>query len=113
MSKHLTPIYISAISTIPDLLHLVEEVKERKIPRLLKRDSEAVAVLMPVGTTASYIIFGEIFDIAFSYANPQAHLYTFHQFLTPFPTLDLNEPIMERFTEIRAYLRRRGGSFAE
>ncbi len=30
MSRHLTPIYISAISTISDLLRLVEEVKETK-----------------------------------------------------------------------------------
>ena len=30
------------------------------------------------------------------------------QFLTPFPTLDLNEPIMERFAEIRSHLCRRG-----
>ncbi len=42
------------------------------------------------------------------YANPQAHLQTFRQFLAPFPLLDLNEPIMERFAEIRSYLRRRG-----
>jgi tRNA(fMet)-specific endonuclease VapC len=45
---------------------------------------------------------------ASSSLNPQAHLQTFRQFLAPFPLLDLNEPIMERFAEIRAYLRRRG-----
>jgi len=62
----------------------------------------------PEEIAVSYITIGEIYDVAFSYANPQAHLHTFRQFLTPFPLLDLNEPIMERFAEIRAYLRRRG-----
>jgi len=35
-------------------------------------------------------------------------LRAFRQFLAPFPILDLNEPIMERFAEIRSLLRRRG-----
>ena len=47
-------------------------------------------------------------QLAFTYANPQAHLQTFRQFLAPFPILDLNEPIMERFAEIRSHLCRRG-----
>ena len=62
----------------------------------------------PEEIATSYITIGEIYDVAFSYANPQAHLQTFRQFLAPFPVLDLNEPIMERFAEIRSYLRRRG-----
>jgi len=62
----------------------------------------------PEEVAVSYITIGEIYDVAFSYANPQAHLHTFRQFLTPFPLLDLSEPIMERFAEIRAYLRRGG-----
>jgi len=62
----------------------------------------------PEEIAVSYITIGEIYEVAFSYANPQAHLHTFRQFLTPFPLLDLNEPIMERFAEIRAYLRRPG-----
>ncbi len=56
----------------------------------------------------SYVSFGEIYEVAFNYANPQAHLASFRQFLAPFTRLNLNEPIMERFAEIRAYLRRRG-----
>jgi tRNA(fMet)-specific endonuclease VapC len=62
----------------------------------------------PEDMAVSYITIGEIYDVAFSYANPQAHLHTFRQFLAPFPLLDLTEPIMERFAEIRSYLRRRG-----
>ncbi len=45
--RTLTPI---DISNLPDLLRLAEEVKETKTPRILKRDNETVAMLMPVGT---------------------------------------------------------------
>ena len=48
MATHLTPI---DISNMPDLVRIVEEVKTTKQPRVLKRDSESVAVLMPMETT--------------------------------------------------------------
>ena len=38
------------ITHLPDLLRIAEEVKATKTPRILKRESETVAVLMPVGT---------------------------------------------------------------
>jgi hypothetical protein len=38
------------ISNLPDLLRLAEEVQNTKTPRILKRDTETVAVLMPVGS---------------------------------------------------------------
>ncbi len=44
----LTPI---DISNLPDVLRLAEEVQSTETPRILKRDHEAVAMLMPVGTT--------------------------------------------------------------
>ena len=56
----------------------------------------------------SYITVGEIYYVAFAYANPQAHLLSFRQFLAPFTLLTLNDPIMEKFAEVRSYLRRRG-----
>ena len=56
----------------------------------------------------SYISIGEIYEVAFNYTNPQAHLSSFREFLTPFKRLTLNEPIMETFAEVRAHLRRRG-----
>ena len=56
----------------------------------------------------SYISMGEIYEVAFNYANPHAHLSSFRQFLAPFTMLTLNEPIMEKFAEVRAHLRRRG-----
>src|SRR5260370_17827182 len=47
MIRSLSPI---DISNLPELLRLSEEVKATKTPRILKRDSETMAVLMPVGT---------------------------------------------------------------
>lgn len=55
-----------------------------------------------------YVSAGEIYERAFDTANPQAHLITFRQFLSSYRLLTLNDPIMERFAELRAFLRRRG-----
>jgi tRNA(fMet)-specific endonuclease VapC len=61
-----------------------------------------------VKIAVSYVSIGEIYEVAFNYANPQAHLSSFREFLAPFQRLTLNEPIMETFAEVRAHLRRRG-----
>jgi len=45
MSSNITPI---DISNMPELLDLVEEVEATKTPRALKRDDKVVAVLSPV-----------------------------------------------------------------
>ncbi len=47
MAAHPTPI---DISTMPDLVQIVEEVAATKTPRELKRDNKIVAVLMPSDT---------------------------------------------------------------
>ncbi len=44
MAKELIP---TDISNIPELLQLVEEVRRTEKPRLLRRDSEDLAILMP------------------------------------------------------------------
>ena len=49
MSTNLTSIDITTL-TPSDLFRIVEEVKITKTPRILKRDQEPVAMLMPVGT---------------------------------------------------------------
>jgi hypothetical protein len=38
------------ITNIPELVHLIEEMRAKKQPRLLKQDRESVALLMPLGT---------------------------------------------------------------
>ncbi len=48
MSTNLTSIDITSMK-LPDLFRLVEEVNATKQPRILKRDREPVAMLMPVG----------------------------------------------------------------
>jgi hypothetical protein len=47
MSSNLTPI---DISNQPDILRLAEEVQATRTPRVLKRDSESIAVVMPLAT---------------------------------------------------------------
>ena len=81
------------------------------IIQVLAGKKEAVSAhkrINPEEIAVSYITIGEVYDVAFTYANPQAHLQTFRQFLAPFPILDLNESIMQHFAEIRSLLRRRG-----
>jgi hypothetical protein len=38
-------------SNLPDLLRVAEEVKTTKTPRLIKRNGETLAMLMPTGAT--------------------------------------------------------------
>lgn len=61
----------------------------------------------------SYITLGEIYERAFTSTNPQAHLVSFRDFLGFYRLLGLNDPIMERFAETRALLRRRGELIAD
>jgi hypothetical protein len=42
------------ISNVPELLSIVEEVRNSQEPRVLRRDSEDVAVLMPVPSTPQH-----------------------------------------------------------
>ena len=49
MSGNLTSININNMK-LPDLIRIVEEVKKTRTPRILKRESEPMAMLMPVGT---------------------------------------------------------------
>jgi hypothetical protein len=46
MSRHIIPI---DASKLPDLLKIAEEVNNTKTPRLIKRNDEALALLMPTG----------------------------------------------------------------
>jgi hypothetical protein len=62
MSNIPIPIDIKSISSNKDLLRLAEEVKETKTPRVLIKDDETLAVLMPVGavSTSESDIFVEL-----------------------------------------------------
>ena len=73
-----------------------------------KDAEERIQQLDPREIVISLITVGEIYESAFNYANPEAHIKTFRQFLNNFQLLNLNLPIMEKFAEIRAHLRRWG-----
>ena len=51
MSNTPMPVDIRSISNTKDLLRLVEEVSETKTPRVLQRDNESIAVVMPLAPT--------------------------------------------------------------
>src|SRR2546421_9307049 len=61
----------------------------------------------------SLITVGEIYEGAFISTNPQLQLDIFREFFAPFHLVSINEPIMERFAEIRSLLRRRGELIAD
>jgi tRNA(fMet)-specific endonuclease VapC len=62
----------------------------------------------PEEIVISLVTVAEVYESAFHYANPEAHLQRFRAFLDNFELLNLNVPIVEKFAEIRADLRRRG-----
>jgi tRNA(fMet)-specific endonuclease VapC len=74
-----------------------------------KKDAErALQRFDPTEIVISLVTVAEIYESAFHYANPEAHLQRFRTFLDNFELLNLNVPIVEMFAEIRADLRRRG-----
>jgi len=73
-----------------------------------KDAEEKIEHLDPDDIDISLATVGEIYEGAYSYVNPPAHIHTFRQFLRHFQLLHLNLSIMEKFAEIRSYLRRRG-----
>lgn len=48
MTKELQSTDITTITSVPELLHLVEEVQRSQQPHLLKRQDEQVAMIVPV-----------------------------------------------------------------
>ncbi len=62
--------------------------------------------LAPAQIAVSIITVGEVLEGAFGSANPEARLALYHEFLHPFHLIGVNEAIIEKFAEIRAYLRR-------
>ena len=74
-----------------------------------KQDAEErIQHLDPEEIVISLVTVAEISESAFQYANPEAHIHTFRAFFRHFQLLNLNLPIVEKFAEIRSYLRRRG-----
>ena len=51
MSRHIIPI---DASNLPDLLKVAEEVNTTKTPRLIKRNGETLALLLPTGQKTAH-----------------------------------------------------------
>ena len=70
--------------------------------------AENIQHLDPQAIGISLVTVAEIYESAFQYVNPDAHIRAFRSFLDHFHLLSLNLPIVEKFAEVRAHLRRRG-----
>ena len=73
-----------------------------------KTAADRIQQLNPEEIVISLVTVAEIYESAFNYANPEAHMQRFRSFLSHFQLLSLNLPLIEKFAEVRAYLRRRG-----
>jgi predicted nucleic acid-binding protein len=73
-----------------------------------RNTDQILAALLSDGVAISWVTVGEIYEGAFGFSDPQAHLATFREFLHQLRVLGLNDPIVERFAEIRSTLRRQG-----
>ncbi len=75
-----------------------------RAPRVRALDS-----LLEVGVAISCITIGELYEGAYRRSpHPQERIATYRAFLARFEKLPVDEPIAERFAELRAALRRRG-----
>lgn len=74
-----------------------KEDAEEKIQRL---DPEDIGI--------SLVTVAEIYESAYNFANPEAHIQIFRSFLKNFQLVNLSLPIIEKFAEVRAHLRRKG-----
>jgi tRNA(fMet)-specific endonuclease VapC len=73
-----------------------------------KKDAEErIQQFDPEEIVVSLVAVAEIYESAYNFANPEAHIQTFRSFLSNFQLLNLNLPIIEKFAEVRAHLRRR------
>lgn len=64
--------------------------------------------LAPELVYVSWLTIGEIYEVAFNSPHPEAHLDRLNDLLTSFYVVGVDRPIIERFAEVRAHLRRTG-----
>lgn len=65
------------------------------------------------GLGVSIITFGELYEGAYNFPDPEAHIETLRQFLSGFRLLSLNDAIMQLFGQNRYQLRRQGNLIAD
>jgi len=77
----------------------------------LGRRRQAGTILRPLfaaGVGLSIVTIGELYEGAYGSPNPEAHLERFQRFLLSFRILGLDDPLIQRFGELRFQLRRQG-----
>jgi tRNA(fMet)-specific endonuclease VapC len=79
-----------------------------EITRGNQRVSGIVQDLANERVSVSWLTLGEVFEVAHSSSYPQARLDMFYQYVNQFDVVGVNGPIIERFAEIRSFLRRQG-----
>lgn len=84
MTHELRPIDISAN---PELLRLAEEVRTSREPRVLRRDSEDIAVLMPVTAPPPKLARRRAKKLVADAAIPPATTYTLEEMAGAVPAL--------------------------
>lgn len=69
---------------------------------------ETLQRLKAEGLAVSIVSLGELYEGAFLFSDPIAHIRSTRRFLDGYAVLNLSEPIMELFGRNRAFLRHRG-----
>lgn len=85
------------------------------IDALRKRPGPAseLHVLSPNGIAVSRVTRAEMYEGAYGSVDPQAALIPIRSFLSAFRVLEITDPIVEGFAEMRAFLARRGTRIAD
>ena len=65
------------------------------------------------GLSVSIVTFGEVFDGAYGFPDPERHLAASRRFLSGFTVIPLTDSIMKLFAKHRAALRARGSLIAD
>jgi tRNA(fMet)-specific endonuclease VapC len=69
---------------------------------------QVVSDLAPEVVAVSWLTLGEIYEVAFNTPHPEAYIDSLQQLLSRFAVIGVDGPIIERFAEVRALLRRQG-----
>ena len=69
--------------------------------------------LAPAGIAVSRVSVAELYEGAFATTNSSAHLAMLRIFLRPYPIVEFDDAVAERFAQIRFLLRRRGQTVAD
>jgi len=69
---------------------------------------EILEQLIADGVAVSIISFGELYEGAYGFADPDTEIRSIRDSLSRFAILNLTEPTMETFARLRSLLRRQG-----